>query len=229
LVSRTEQTRARAIGEENLDRRLTLPKNTNSAPLRWGCSILWNTTTNISSGTIKISAPATFHGETAEAIVEMAAIDNQAQLDIPRSTVMQKALQALSIVTAVTLVGCHGTDSRPTMCHCPIILAGSAVLQLPCGTIVSPDVRIVSGPCNAKTPMGEQMIELLSSNAGTCRVELTFAGGTKSSVDINYTSGPWMPCGSDPHGCGQSTFAKQPMVQIGEQCADAGADSGASD
>jgi hypothetical protein len=72
------------------------------------------------------------------------------------------------------------------------------------------------------------MVELLSSSAGTCRVELTFAGGTKSSVDVNYTYGPWVPCGSDPHACGRSTFAMPSVVPIGDQCADAGADSGAS-
>ena len=50
---------------------------TMSATGGWGCFSLWNTTTNVSSGTLKISAPATFGGETVESILETPAIYNQ--------------------------------------------------------------------------------------------------------------------------------------------------------
>jgi hypothetical protein len=36
----------------------------------WGCYYLWNTTTNYATGTLKISAPATFVGTYAEAELE---------------------------------------------------------------------------------------------------------------------------------------------------------------
>lgn len=139
---------------------------------------------------------------------------------------MHKALPILLVVTAATF-GCDGTGASVPMCHCPNILAGSTVIQLPCGTADPPAVKILSGPCGVRDPVSAGMVELIGS-PGACRVELMFAGGTKTSVDVNFTAGPWMACGSDPHGCGRSTFAEQPVVQIGDVCADAGTDSGAS-
>ena len=120
-------------------------------------------------------------------------------------------------------------NTREGVCHCPAILVGTSVIQLPCGTAEPPEVKIVSGACTIITPATKQTVEVLSGgNAGVCRVALTFSGGAKSSVDVSFTLGPWMSCDSDPHGCGRSTFAEQPEMQIGDQCADAGMSSDAS-
>ena len=75
---------------------------------------------------------------------------------------------------------------------------------------------------------GPETMLVESTDAGTCSLMLTFASGATSSVDISFTS-IWLPCGSDPKGCGQGLVGTPSVVPLGKQCVDSGADAGASD
>ena len=111
------------------------------------------------------------------------------------------------------------------MCNCPAG-GGETTIQLPCGTTDAPVVKTI-GACTVAQP-GPQTLYVVSDVAGTCHVELTLASGATSSTAIEFVS-DWLPCGSDPHGCGQGVTATPSRVPIGNQCADAGVDAGSSD
>jgi hypothetical protein len=66
----------------------------------------------------------------------------------------------------------------------------------------------IAGPCTLSEGEAgtEQYVFLQSNGAGICRVELTFASGAKSTIDLKFMS-KWYPFGSDPHGCGQGFVA----------------------
>jgi hypothetical protein len=51
-----------------------------------------------------------------------------------------------------------------------------------------------------------------------------FANGTTSSTDITFAS-QWLPCGSEPHGCGEGVTATPSLVTVGNQCVDSGVDA----
>ena len=142
-----------------------------------------------------------------------------------RATKMRREFQIV-LLSLAFCGACSSAAGPPQFCGCPPVLVGSTVLQLPCGTADRPVVTILEGQCAVGDSATEKTVELLSGAAGICRVELTFAGGTHSSVEVDFTTGPWQPCGTDPHGCGRSTLAVQPVVPIGDQCTDAGLDSG---
>jgi hypothetical protein len=129
---------------------------------------------------------------------------------------------ALSIVGAMLgfLVFVAGGCNLQGSCSCPPPPT-TAVVHLGCLPIEPPTVK-TTGPCsacpvvlaNGSIPDGagcavtnySQNITLEANGAGTCHVELTFASGATSSVDLNFTS-EWLACGSDPHGCGEGFVA----------------------
>jgi hypothetical protein len=61
--------------------------------------------------------------------------------------------------------------------------------------------------------------------AGACHVNLTFANGSTYSTDVEF-SGQWLPCGPNPHGCGEKITPAGPgfpvILTTGNQCEDAG-------
>jgi hypothetical protein len=76
-----------------------------------------------------------------------------------------------------------------------------------------------------------QGINVSANGAGTCHVELTFASGATSSVDVNFMSVPqacgsvgFVPVGADGGPC----YACSQMSLAGPMC-DAGREAQASD
>jgi hypothetical protein len=53
------------------------------------------------------------------------------------------------------------------------------------------------------------------------------ANGSTSSTDITMTS-QWLPCGSDPDGCGQGAVAAPSMITLDAPCGDSGVDAASS-
>jgi hypothetical protein len=94
---------------------------------------------------------------------------------------------------------------------CPAFLANGSEASFPDG------ITCGAGP--------SQDITLIANGAGTCHVELTFANGATSSVDVDFMS-EWEACGSDPHGCGQGFIAANTTVSVPEPTCDAVADAG---
>jgi hypothetical protein len=133
-----------------------------------------------------------------------------------------------------------GLGSQPDeTCNCP---AGTVVpqimIRLPCGVTTLPTLTL-SGVCAGTGGEQEGSLTFGSYSTGTCQVELTFADGSMQSTTVEF-DGEWLPCGSDPHGCGQTVFPgglpANPMgypfdvLQIGKACVvdgagDAGTDS----
>jgi len=139
------------------------------------------------------------------------------------------APRSLAIAAAMGLFGSEGCQSSgPSQsggCHCGVV-EGQASILLPCGTTESPSV-MTTGRCIAGF-VSAQTVVLTSSAAGTCHIELTFAGGGTSAADIDFVS-EWLPCGDDPHGCGQGIVATSHSVSVGPQCVESGVDSGPVD
>jgi hypothetical protein len=71
-----------------------------------------------------------------------------------------------------------------------------------------------TGPCTLTSGGDPESVSLQTSDAGTCHVELTFANGATSSVDVEIVS-RWRALGSDPHGCGQEFVG---VDQAGSAC-----------
>jgi hypothetical protein len=100
-------------------------------------------------------------------------------------------------------------------------------LDLPWGANAQSVTVSGSGCTVAQT--GPESIAVDSTVAGTCHVQWSAAGGATASTDVAFSS-VWLPCGSDPHGCGQVVVGPSSVVQLGDggQCVDGGAvlDSG---
>jgi len=90
--------------------------------------------------------------------------------------------------------GCHGGD-----CSCPATPA-SAAIELGCVPTEPPVVK-TTGPCSVcpavppntpihgcAVPENSSYIIVIASGAGTCHVDLTFANGAASSVDVDFVS-----------------------------------------
>jgi hypothetical protein len=68
-----------------------------------------------------------------------------------------------------------------------------------------------------------------SSDPGICHVELRYEDGSSFAADVTFTA-EWLPCGSDPHGCGefihstglQSDSAGHAVRVAGLPCAERG-------
>jgi hypothetical protein len=129
----------------------------------------------------------------------------------------------LVALLSVQLDACQGGSDNT--CNCGAS-GGGATIRLPCGTTEPPTVKVTGGCTTAQNGPETMLVE--STDAGTCSLMLTFASGATSSVDISFTS-IWLPCGSDPKGCGQGLVGTPSVVPLGKQCVDSGADAGASD
>jgi len=119
---------------------------------------------------------------------------------------------SLGLVTAVlaALAACNGGGGGGgAECNCPDNV-GVATIEL-CGAIGSA-VADPDGACSVQQASGRLYVQ--SDVAGTCHVEVTFATGTVST-DIVMTTGSWLSCGSDPHGCGQAIVATPSTVMLG--------------
>ena len=148
---------------------------------------------------------------------------------------------AAALGLLVVLVGGYGACTWNGPCNCPPP-GDLAVIALGCVPAEPPVVK-TTGPCaacpaflangsEASFPDGitcgagpSQDITLIANGAGTCHVELTFANGATSSVDVDFMS-EWEACGSDPHGCGQGFIAANTTVSVPEPTCDAVADAG---
>ena len=126
----------------------------------------------------------------------------------------------------VALGACHGVDAD--RCNCPPAGVGEATIELSCVPAAEPVVTTTGdGDCTVGRP-DPRTIYVVSDVPGTCHVELAFANGTTSSTDITMTS-QWLPCGSDPHGCGQGAVATPSTVTLDAPCGDSGVDAASSD
>ena len=115
----------------------------------------------------------------------------------------------LAAVLAV-LAACSDDPLGPAdTCNCPSGV-GFVTIDL-CGAIESfaadPD-----GTCDVQQATAS--LEVTSDVPGTCHLEVTFATGATASTDISFTSS-WMPCGSDPHGCGQTVTGTPALSSLG--------------
>jgi hypothetical protein len=152
---------------------------------------------------------------------------------------------SLNVVGAMlgVLVWAGGCDEGQCSCPAP---SSAADVHLGCPPIEPPVVK-TTGPCSVFCPPGAlangwlpdggsscadadspQDITLTGNGAGTCHVELTFANGATSSVDVDFMF-ELIACGSDPKGCGQHFVAPTATVSVPEAACNAGPDAGASD
>jgi hypothetical protein len=123
---------------------------------------------------------------------------------------------AAMVATLVALAACSDDPFGPQdVCNCPLDV-GLVTIDL-CGAIDSfsadPD-----GTCDVQQSTAS--LQLISDVPGTCHVEVTFATGATASTDVTFTSS-WLPCGSDPHGCGQAVSGTPALSSLGP-CAEAG-------
>ena len=134
---------------------------------------------------------------------------------------------------------CAGTDCSSDAnnddCSCPSYPQSPQVaIELPCGTPARPTVAL-SGVCAGSEEEQDDRLVFGSNTAGTCHVALTFANGSTYAKDVEFSQG-WLPCGSDPHGCGSYVVAtglpeEGPFQELvtGASCADAGVSVGSLD
>lgn len=134
----------------------------------------------------------------------------------------------IALVLVCMLEACDQYGGLDPRCHC-LSDRSPATLELPCAAPESPQARIVEGACYVASDASTKAepVALASDEAGLCRVELSFADGNTFSAQVNF-AWEWVPCSSDPHGCGRRLVAKPLRTQIGEPCAEAGAGSRAS-
>jgi hypothetical protein len=106
----------------------------------------------------------------------------------------------LGLVFAAVGVSCSDDGGGANICNCPNMPIPEISVELPCGEQAA-DVTL-SGPCLEDEGGDAGAVSLYGTGTGTCRVKITLSDGkeTTSSVTID---GTWMPCGDDPHGCGQ--------------------------
>jgi hypothetical protein len=127
----------------------------------------------------------------------------------------------------LALGACHVDADQ---CNCPPAGVGEATIELSCVPAAAPVVTTTGdGDCTVGRP-DPRTIYVVIHVPGTCHVELAFANGTTSSTDITMTSqSQWLPCGSDPHGCGQGAVASPSLITLGAPCGDSGVDAASSD
>src|SRR5262249_11986799 len=127
---------------------------------------------------------------------------------------------------AFALVGCGSSSGPARVCRASPS-PNEATIELGCFPAEPPAVN-TTGPCsvacptflaNGSAPAGDHCpalrdsnkIELTSTGAGICHVEVTFGNGTTSSVDVEFVS-EWRACESNPHGYGRAVV---PIVPDG--------------
>jgi hypothetical protein len=118
-----------------------------------------------------------------------------------------------------------GSSDAVGVCRCPPSGRG-ATIDLGCVPDAVPVVK-TSGPCFAcnadgSTPdggrctlsFGASDFHVSRTGAGTCHLEVTFANGATSQLDVDFVS-QWRACGSDPHGCGEDFVPITPSGSMG--------------
>jgi hypothetical protein len=98
---------------------------------------------------------------------------------------------------------------------CPVVLANGSI----------------PGGSNCAVFQNSQNITLMANGAGTCHVELTFASGATSSVEVDFMSVP-QGCGNEaflPVGADGGPCATCRQVLVPDPTCDAGLEAGASD
>lgn len=127
---------------------------------------------------------------------------------------------------ACAITGCSSSDNG--VCSCPGP-PREATIDLGCVRFESTSVK-TTGPCTVcpshldtgslppgnycEVLPGRTSIVLMASGAGKCHVDVTFEGGTTSSIDIDFMS-EWIACGSDPHGCGEGFVPSRLDASVG--------------
>jgi hypothetical protein len=116
----------------------------------------------------------------------------------------------------VDAVSSAPSDAAPPVepvCHCPEETAGATVVRIQCAEIVSYDLQAGHG-CGLSLQNPVTLL-VASGAAQTCRVELTLSNGTTHAVDATFYA-RWLPCGSDPQGCGLAVEASPPEINLVE-------------
>jgi hypothetical protein len=118
----------------------------------------------------------------------------------------------LSAALWIAVVGC---DHDAEQCGCGASGQFSATIALACP---APSASIVAmGPCSASQSSPGFVLVTAGDAGGTCQVEVTAAGGSTVSESFQVTS-DWLPCGSDPHGCGLALLVTPGLVDAGMPC-----------
>jgi hypothetical protein len=114
----------------------------------------------------------------------------------------------------------------PAQCGCPAGGALAATIELGCPAV---STTVLPGGACSIMDQGNPSDILVSAgdDGGQCQVEITFENGGTSTVGFQVTP-EWLPCGSDPHGCGQAIVITPMFVQVGA-CRDGGVDGAVSD
>ena len=139
---------------------------------------------------------------------------------------MSDNLCGLNWLLFASVVGAlHGCGQK-SLCNCAVFPV-EATLVLPCGTESIPTLTI-SGPCvvspGGRTPPGA--VDFVAKTAGTCQIGFTTDGATYA-VTLDFAT-EYLPCGSDPQGCGPFIGPTVATMSVGPQCADAGMRTDAS-
>src|SRR5690242_18730799 len=106
----------------------------------------------------------------------------------------------LGLVFAGGGASCSDGDRPPNICNCPDRPIPEIAVELPCGQQAAQVTP--SGPCRQVEGGDAGTVSLWGTGAGTCNVKVTFSDGTDMTTSVTI-DGQWMPCGDDPHGCGQ--------------------------
>jgi hypothetical protein len=132
-------------------------------------------------------------------------------------------MRAWACLVLVCLVACQDKGSQE-QCNCGTA-PGITTMLLTCAS-PGPSGTQVTGAC-AVSGAGQGYINVTGDeDGGTCHVEIDFEGGAAFSTDITFAA-TWLPCGSDPHGCGPGVIATPDRISVGSQCSgDAGLDGG---
>jgi hypothetical protein len=63
------------------------------------------------------------------------------------------------------------------------------------------------------------VVAVIGTGTGICRVNATLSDGTKVMSSVTF-DGEWLPCGDDPHGCGQRLWDSERTgrLVLGQPC-----------
>jgi hypothetical protein len=134
---------------------------------------------------------------------------------------MRLAWFAVLVPVATMAVRCAPAGEEPPLCGCPCECS-YVEPQFLCALAQSPTLAL-EGPCRVSgetDPSRSPVIPLFSgTDAGVCHATLTLPSGAVYSTEVTFT-GVWLPCGSDPHGCGEEFDPPNEQWTI-DNCADA--------
>ena len=138
---------------------------------------------------------------------------------------MNIVLNAVIAMVGLLAFAC-GSSEAVGVCRCPAARRG-VTIELGCVPTAQPIVRTAAdcfvcfadgstpegGHCAASLAPSE--LTLSRTDAGTCHLDVTFADGATSSLEVEFIS-QWRPCGSDPHGCGEALIPVTPSGSSGK-------------